>query len=435
MNDTIKTILYAWIEKKIPEIIPRTINLEKYLTNTPRKIIVITGFRRVGKTYLMLQLLNTLLQHSEKEQELYINFDDERIPEHTAFLTELLPTIQQTFTKKTNRLFLDELQDIPNWSKWLRRIYDNETIGLFITGSSSKVSSKEIPTELRGRCLEIRLFPLSFPEFLTFKHLTINTSRLPYAETEKTTVLKALDDYLTYGGMPEVVLADDSKKTEILQQYYATVVQRDIIQRHHVKNEEGLKAVLRLLLNARYYSISRLHNTLKSLQYKIGKTTLLQYINYVENSYFITSLPIFSYKIKDQLYYPRKIYFIDTGFITSLSTKHSKDSGRLYENCVAIELLRRKPNLETELYYWSDRRGKEVDFIVKQGLQVTQLIQVCVDIDEYETKKREINALLKASEELRCNNLLIITREYEGTEEIKQKKIQFVPLFKWLLSS
>jgi predicted AAA+ superfamily ATPase len=435
MNNTIKTILYGWMEKQIPESIPREFNLEKYLDNKPRKIIVITGFRRVGKTYLMLQLIDSLLKKSDKEQEVYINFDDERIPEQTAFLTELLPTIKQIFSKKTNRLFLDELQDIPQWSKWLRRIYDNEEVGLFITGSSSKVSSREIPTELRGRCLEIRVFPLSFKEFLTFKQIKIDTNRLPYAETEKTTVFKALDEYLTFGGMPEVVLAEDTKKSEILQQYYGTVVRRDIIERHHVKNEEGLKAVLRLLLNARYYSISRLYNTLKSLQYKIGKTTLLHYIQYVENSYFIYSVPIFSYKIKDQLHYARKVYFVDNGFITSLSTRHSKDVGRLYENCVAIELLRRHPNLETELYYWSDRRGKEVDFVVKQGLQITQLIQVCSDIDDYETKKREISALLKASEELHCKNLLIITGDYAGTEEIKQKKIHFVPLSQWLLSS
>ncbi len=435
MDETIKTILYAWKEKQIPTIIPRDYDLKKYLDQKPRKIIVITGFRRVGKTYLLLQLINTLLKESDKEQEVYMNFDDERIPEETAFLTQLLPTIQQTFKKKTKHLFLDEIQDMPLWSKWLRRIYDNEDMGLFVTGSSSKVSSREIPTELRGRCLEIRVFPLSFREFLRFKNIKVDLNSLPYSEAVKTTILNALNEYLLFGGMPEVVLAEEMKKSEILQQYYGSVVRRDIVERFHVKNEEGLKALLRLLLNAKQYSISKLYDTMKSLHYEIGKTTILNYLQFVENSYFAYSIPIFSYKIKDRLQYPRKIYFVDNGFITSLSTRHSKDFGRLYENSVALELLRRNASQDVELYYWSDRRGKEVDFVVKQDLQITQLIQVCYDIDDYETKKREINALVKASEELKCNQLLVITGDYRGTEKVKQKTIRFMPLYQWLLSS
>jgi predicted AAA+ superfamily ATPase len=291
----------------------------------PRKIIAVTGFRRVGKTYLLLQLISKTLKDQNKEQEVYINFDDERIPEKTEFLTELLPTIKQTFKKETQHIFLDEIQNMPNWSKWLRRIYDTENFGIFVTGSSSKVSSREIPTELRGRCLEIKVFPLSFREFLRFKNMKIDPSVLQYSENEKTKVTRALDEYLRFGGMPEVVLSDEERKSEILQQYYGTVVRRDIVERFNVKNEEGLKAMMRLLLNSTQYSISRLYDTLKSLNYEIGKTTLLHYIQYVESSYFTHSLPIFSYKIKDHLQYPRKIYFIDNGFISSLSTRHSKD--------------------------------------------------------------------------------------------------------------
>ena len=233
--------------------------------------------------------------------------------------------------------------------------------------------------------------------------------------------------------MPEVVLSDEERKSEILQQYYGTVVRRDIVERFNVKNGEGLKAMMRLLLNSTQYSISRLYDTLKSLNYEIGKTTLLHYIQYVESSYFTHSLPIFSYKIKDHLQYPRKIYFIDNGFINSLSTRHSKDTGRLYENAVMIELLRRFSQKDIELYYWSDRRGKEVDFVVKHDLRIEQLIQVCYDVEDYNTKKREVDNLIKASEELSCNNLLVITGGYKGAEEIKNKKIKFIPLSEWLL--
>lgn len=435
MNDTIKTIIYSWLDKKLPTIIPRDIPIEQYLDIKPRKIIAITGFRRVGKTYLLFHLLQKLLQKSDREQEIYINFDDERIPEQTEFLTELFPSILQTFKKNPKHVFLDEIQDMPKWSKWLRRVYDNEEYDLFITGSSSKVSSREIPTELRGRCLELQVFPLSFKEFLRFKNIEINFDKLKYSEYEKVKVSRNLNEYLIFGGMPEVVLAEEEKKIEILQQYYGTVVRRDIVERFKVKNEEGLKAMMRLLLNSKQYSISRLYNTLKSLNYEIGKTTILHYLQYVENSYFMYSIPIFSYKIKDSLQYPRKVYFIDNGFITSISTRHSKDLGRFYENSVAIELLRRNAQKDTEIYYWSDRKGKEVDFVIKEGLQINKLIQVCYDIGDFDTKKREIEALLKASKDLKCNNLIVITNNYDAVEEIKKQKIQFISLHNWLLSS
>jgi len=433
MNSTINTVIGAWVDKKLPNIIERDSNIESYLNLKPNKIVVITGFRRIGKTYLIYQLLNKLLKNKSREQVVYINFDDERIPERTEFLTKLLPNIRRLFSSEPEHLFLDEIQNIPKWSKWLRRIYDNEDLTIFITGSSSKVSSRELPTELRGRCLEINLFPLSFSEFLRFKNTNIKSKTAQYSEKERTKILKMLDEFLNYGGMPEVVLSAEEKKFEILQQYYGTVVRRDIVERFSIKNEEGLKATLRLLLNSTQYTISKLYNTMKSLNYEIGKTTILNYLSYIESSYFIRSLPILSPKVKDQLQYPRKLYFIDNGFITSLSTRFSKNMGRLYENAVAIELLRRYSKNDIDFYYWRDRKGKEVDFVIKDRFKIKQLVQVCYDIGHYETKKREIDALLKASSELKCNDLLVINDDYDNVEVVKNKKIKFMPLWKWLL--
>ena len=191
--------------------------------------------------------------------------------------------------------------------------------------------------------------------------------------------------------------------------------------------------MIRLLLNSKQYSISKLYDTMKSLQYQIGKTTILNYLNYVETSYFLYSIPIFSYKIKDQMQYPRKHYFIDTGFINSLSTRHTKDMGRLYENIVAINLLRTQTQKGNNIFYWKDQRGKEVDFVIKNEIQVKQLIQVCSDIENYDTRKREIDALIKASDHLKCKDLLIITNDFYDTEKVKDKTIVFKPLYLWLL--
>lgn len=433
MDKIIKTILAEWKGKNIPIALLREIDLQDYLNLKVNKIIVLNGFRRVGKTYILYGLANELLRSNSREEVVHINFEDERIPLKTEFLSSLLPTADELFNKKIKYLFLDELHNIPNWSKWLRRIYDNNDLKIFVSGSSSRMSEKEIPTELRGRFLEIKIFPLSFREFLKFKKLNFDFKILDYSEKERSLILKALVEYITFGGMPEIVLIDENKKFELAQSYYATVIKRDIVERYKLKNEESLKALLKLLLDSKEYSISKSYNNLKSLGYEIGKSTLQKYISYIESSYFAFSLPIFSYKIKDQIQYPKKIYFVDNAFINSISTKFSNNFGRLYENLVAIELKRRRK----ECYYWKNIEKEEVDFVLKNDSKIEQLIQVCYDISDLDTKKREIRALLKASKDLKCKNLLLINQNYFGKEELEwfgiKRKIKFIPLWKWLL--
>ncbi len=433
MDRIIKTILAEWKGKNIPTVIPREINLQDYLNLKVNKIIVLNGFRRVGKTYILYGLANELLNSNSREEVVHINFEDERIPLKTEFLSSLLPTMDELFSKKIKYLFLDELHNIPNWSKWLRRIYANQDIKIFVSGSSSRMSEKEIPTELRGRFLEIKIFPLSFREFLKFKKLTFDFKILDYSEKGRSLILKALTEYLTFGGLPEIVLIDENKKFELAQSYYATVIKRDITERYNLKNEESLKALIKLLLDSKEYSISKSYSNLKSLGYGIGKSTLQKYISYIESSYFAFSLPIFSYKIKDQMQYPKKIYFVDNAFINSISTKFSNNFGRLYENVVAVELRRKRK----ECYYWKNMEKEEVDFVLKNDSKIEQLIQVCYDVSDPDTKKREIRALLKASKDLKCKNLLVINQNYFGEEDLEwfgiKRKIKFIPLWKWLL--
>ena len=433
MDKIIKTILAEWKGKNIPAVIPREINLQDYINIKVNKIIVLNGFRRVGKTYILYGLVNELLNSNSREEVVHINFEDERIPLKTEFLSILLPTAEELFRKKIKYLFLDELHNIPNWSKWLRRIYDNQDIRIFVSGSSSRMSENEIPTELRGRFLEIKIFPLSFKEFLKFKNLDFDFKVLDYSEKEKSLIQKALAEYLTFGGLPEIVLIDENKKFELAQSYYATVIKRDIVERYKIKNEESLKALIKLLLDSKEYSISKSYNNLKSLGYKIGKSTLQKYISYIESSYFAFSLPIFSHKIKDQMQYPKKIYFVDNAFINSISTKFSNNFGRLYENLVAVEFRRKRK----ECYYWKNNEKEEVDFILKNNAKIEQLIQVCYDISESDTKKREIRALLKASKDLKCRNLLLINKNYSGEEKLEwfgiKRNVKFISLWKWLL--
>ena len=422
----IRTILNEWQERDFPEMRSRVFEIGKYFSFKINKIIILSGFRRVGKTYLLLNEIKKLLSNYSRKEVIYINFEDERIPLKSEFLSELFPEIVKLNGEIPKFLFLDEIQNFPDWSKWLRRVYDlYPKTKFFVTGSSSKMSFSKIPTELRGRYLLNKIFPLSFEEFLSFKGFD--------RKSNENKLINLFEEYLVYGGLPEIVLSEKNEKLEIVKSYYSSVVNRDLIETYSIRNKESMKAILNLLLDSTSYSYNKLYNSLKSLQYEIGKNTLIEYLNFIEDSFFMFSVPIFSYKIKDRMQYPKKNYFIDNIFLSKISNNFSNNYGRLYENLVAIGLFKK----DEEFFYWRNKKNEEVDFVVKKGKKIETLIQVCYDIKNPETFDREIKSLLKASKDLNCKNLMIIN---QNKEEILEKewfgikcRIKFVPLWKWLL--
>lgn len=386
MNTYFSLVLQEWLTKPLPNITPRDNQLKIEDLGLLNKATVITGFRRSGKTYLLFSAIKQIERSGlGRKDVIYINFEDDRLLPQEDTLTQLLPAIVQEFGQKPQYLFLDELQNMPNWSKWLRRILDNEPIKIVVTGSSSRLSSYELPTELRGRSWETKIYPLSFTEYTRFGG-------------------QGFLDYLIYGGFPEVVLSPLEKKTELLQNYFQTVVQREIIERFKIKNDPALKALLRLLLNSTYFTVSKTYQNLKSIGLVVGKTTLNNFLGNIESSYFIRQLSIHSHSSKNKLLYPRKIYVVDNGFITTLSTKFSTNRGRLLENMVYWHLSRK----HEELAYYKDERGKEVDFVVLQNGQAKSLYQVCSDLDDHETRNREINNLIAAGQKLKCEDLHVV---------------------------
>jgi hypothetical protein len=412
MDQILRTLLEEWRERKLPQVINRDISFGFLSDSRVNNAMVVTGFRRVGKTYILFQEIEKLLKIYSKEDVIYINFEDERIINpKTDLLSKLIPEIQSLFGKKPKYLFLDELQIIPNWSKWVRRILDTEDIKLVITGSSSKMGSSELPTELRGRSWEVKVEPLSFKEFLGFKNI-----RLDYKNTEFNYYF---NEYLKFGGLPAVVLSPEEKKNELLQSYFQTVVQKEIIDRQNIRNENVLKILLKLLLNSSYITISKLFNNMKSVGLPVGKTTIDKYISYIEDSYFLNQVRIFSPKVVNQLFYPRKIYFIDNGLLNALSTKFSKNYGRSFENLVYQKL--RKSN--EDIYYWKDQSDREVDFVILENGKVTALYQACFDISDEETLKRETKSLLRAKEILKCDNLNLISLEKPTNYEPSKIKL------------
>ena len=408
MNPILRTLLYEWKDRKLPSIIERSAHLDTLPQPGTNSATVITGFRRVEKTYLLFQAIEKLLETRSRDEVIYVNFEDERIiSPTTGLLTDLIPEIQAVYGKKPKYLFADELQFIPNWSKWARRILDTESIQLFITGSSSKMSSAEIPTELRGRAWEVKVNPLTFEEFLRFKKVNVDFGKLAFVKDEMARFRFLFDEYLTFGALPAVVLTSQEKKQELLQSYFQTVVQRDIAERHKIDNDAALKTLLKLLLNSSYITISKLANSLKSMNIPVGKSTINNYLSYIESSYFMNELYIYNQAVINQLQYPRKVYFVDTGFMTALSTKFSKNMGRLFENTVFHKLARENETI----HYYKDDKGNEVDFAILNEGKTTALYQVCFDLTDEETRSREVRALIKAGTTLNCQNLNLLALE------------------------
>lgn len=408
MNTILRTLLLEWKDRTLPQLVTRDRQIDVSAQPGTNNATVITGFRRVGKTYMLFEAIERLLQTHPREDVIYLNFEDERlISPTTDLLTDLIPEIQSVFGKKPKYLFLDELQLVPNWSKWVRRVLDSESIQPFITGSSSKMSSSELPTELRGRAWEIKVHPLTFPEFLRFKKLTIDLEKLTFTQDEMARFRFLFDEYLIFGALPAVILTSQEKKQELLQSYFQTVVQRDIAERHKIDNDIALRTLLKLLLNASYITISKLYNSLKSMGVAVGKSTVDTYLSYIESSYFMKELSICSPVILNQLQYPRKVYFVDTGFMTALSTKFSKNMGRLFENFVYQTLAQKNESI----YYYKDNKDNEVDFAIRNDGKTTALYQVCFDLTDEDTQKREIKPLLKAGKALNCQNLYLLTLE------------------------
>jgi len=431
MKEIIKTILLEWQNRELPETKERDTILDNYL-NTGH-IIIVKGFRRVGKTFLFYRLIKKLLKDHSKKEIIYFNFEDERIPLKTGFLTALLPAIKEFHGQSPLYLFLDEIQAIPDWSRWLRRILDTENIKIFITGSSSKMSEREIPTELRGRYLGIELLPLSFAEFLDFKNIPAPPGDLK--NIDKDAYLNYLREYLEDGGMPAVVLAEKGLKKEIILNYFNTLIRRDIIEKFKIRNEEVLKDLLKLLMNATHFTGTRIFNNLKSLGHIVGKSTVLKYISYINDSFFMDELLEFSPKVKNQLQRERKIYFIDNGFIGLANSRLNLKEGRFLENSVYYHLRRRYKN--ADIYYMRAEKAEEVDFVLIDDVQGKKMIQVSYSLDLASTREREIRALALMGKKLGLNEGDIVTFDSEGQEETTWEehsiKINIIPAWKFFL--
>ena len=379
--------------------------------------VIITGVRRCGKSFL-LKIIKNELKLKEKEY-LYINFNDERFVDFSVEdFQKIIDFLNEEKYKEGCFLFIDEIQEVKEWEKWLDRIKTKYPI--LITGSNSKLLSSEISTILTGRSLSLGLTPFNFSEFLTARKVDYDKWELDLKK--QATLRTEFKNYLENGGFPKRVL---SEQRIILKELYEQIIYRDIVRRFSKNQVKVVKEISAYLLS-NPSSLVSIRAISKMINVK-NLTTVKSIMEAFESAFLFFFVNKFDYSIKKQTQNPRKAYCIDNGFLTTLGFRLSEDRGKLLENLVAIELKRR----QREIFYHAEKN--ECDFLIREGNKITEAIQVCFELNE-DSKERELQGLLEAMNKFKLEEGLILTNNQENEFVLKGKKVRVIPLWKWLLN-
>ena len=388
-----------------------------------KEITIITGVRRSGKSTLMYQMINKLLEKGiSPKQLLFVNFDDKKLSQDS--LDEIYESYRSSLNPdKKAYIFFDEIHKKDGWESWIRKKYDLKSSDKFvISGSCSYLLKKEYSVLLTGRNLTFEVFPLSLQEFLSFEGIEIKKENIKKGillEKTKIAILNKFKKYMEFGGFPEIVLKEEQFKMKILKQYFDDILYKDIIDRYDLNNQKTRDLALFLITN--FTSTISLRSIRNSLG--IAFDSIKDYISYFKEAFLFFTLEHFSYSLKEQKTLASKIYCIDNGLRNAVSFKFSKDEGKLAENLVFLWLRRRGK----DVYYWKSQKHEEVDFIVKNRDNTLSAINVSYSS---EIEERETKALQKFKEAFKkTKELIIITQDNEK----KQQNIKFIPLWKWLL--
>ncbi len=428
-KDIIKQLLRDFHTRQLPQVRPR----EYAIPLNSGKIVTLIGVRRSGKTFLLYQLIHELLKKTEIERIIFIDFEDERLDLQSGELDWIIQAYLELYpeTEDLSRcyFFFDEIQNIEGWEKFIRRIYGRWSRHIFITGSNARMLSSEIATALRGRSISYTVYPLSFREFLLFQEIEIER----HATIGRARIQSELDRYLYQGGFPELLsVADDGLHRKILQEYYQVMLFRDLIDRYQISNTIALKFFLKRLFASatKQISINRLFNELKSSGIRISKNTLYTFLDEAEAIFLFGVLKKQSHKVSTRELGEKKVYAVDNGLHNAVHFRFSTDIGKAMEQILYWELRRRYPD-SGALHYF--RKGVECDFLIQQNETVIHAIQVCYDLTDPDTKKREIRGLHQACVSQGLNKGLLIT--HGQTETILHQKIQIeiLPLADYLL--
>lgn len=370
-------------------------------------IKLITGPRRVGKSVFALLML-------QGKNFAYLNFDDNQLLE--KWDEDLAMSALDDVYPDYDFMLLDEIQNLPEWNLWVSKLYRRGK-NLIIIGSNAKMLSSEMATVLTGRYLQIEMLPFSLDETMRWKNIS------PDREEQAAQAIVLADDYMRNGGYPETIPARSITKS-YLSTLFDSILLKDVAQRHKVRNTSDLYNLATYLLSNFCNPISA--NELAGELGMSSVATTKKFCDYLNEPYLFFYLPRFNNKLKLMNKAPKKVYVVDNGFVQSTAFNLSENLGRLLENQVFVELLRRGYIPGQTLFYYRTRNDKEIDFVTRKGAKVEQLIQVCYDMTSEKTRKRELDALVEAAEELHCDNLLVITNSKKEHIEWKDTSIAII---------
>ena len=374
-------------------------------------IKLITGPRRVGKSTQALLMLR-------KKNFAYLNFDNYALLE--AWDANLVMRMLDDVYPGYEYILLDEVQNLKGWDLWVSELY---RLGknLVITGSNAKMLSSEMASVLTGKYLQVEMLPYSLEEFFDWNKLDLHMLK----PEDITNALVLTDDYLRNGGYPEVVASRQLTRS-YLDTLFDSIIWKDVAKRHNVRNITDLN-------NLAIYLVINFCNTVSAndLTTELGFSsvnTTKKYMDYLHEPYLFYYLSRYNNKLKLMKKAPRKVYVVDNGFVASKAFSLSDNSGRLLENQVFIELVRRGYDVERSMFYYRSRNDKEVDFVLRKETHIERLVQVCYDMSNPKTEKREVDSIVECAGELKCSNLTIVTYNDKRTIEKGDYKINIVPI-------
>ncbi len=411
MATLLPTLLEEFYEKlkKFPPDIIRRVSFP----NIQNKIMVVIGMRRTGKTHFLFQTMQNLLKEIPITRLLYINFEDDRLfPMTQKQFGELVDDFYSLYPENHDHvchLFFDEIQNVENWHMVIRRYFDTKKVKIYLTGSSAKLLSKEIATSLRGRSIAIEMWPFSYKEFLEAKNISFPSQPLGKKSLDQ---LKGwLGDYLDHGGFPETIkLEKQDDYSRILQDYVSVVVFRDIIERYSITNVSLIRYMIKMLLKnvGCAFSIHKFFNDLKSQSFQVSKTTIHDYLEYINDAYLSFAVPIYSESLRKTQSNPKKIYAVDTGLVRAYGMGFNQNLGHYFENLIYLDLRRQGH----EIYYYLTETRREVDFLSRDLQGKWHLYQVTWDMKDPKTLERETLALEEAEKELKIKGEIITPDSY-----------------------
>lgn len=437
---TIQALIGEFHERRVPELTRR----EGVLPEVAGKANVLIGMRRSGKTFRLYQEMRRLLgQGVPKSRMLFLNFEDDRlgVPD-SATLDLALETFYRMNPDARAEgayLFFDEIQAVPAWERFARRVLDTERARLYVTGSSARLLSTEVASHFRGRSVTTEVLPFSAREAARAAgHEWADTT--PVGAARRSSMDAFIETYLKTGGFPSVAALEPFTRTQVLQEYVDLVVLRDVAERHGSSNLVALRALVAAIFsaNAGPFSVSKLHGALVSQGITVTKPTLLAYLDHLVDAYLAFLLPIRTQSARRRTVNPRKVYAVDPGLAAAMYRAGAVNLGAQLENAVYLELRRRYGRLaEGALSYHRTESGREVDFAIDDPVAggAPALVQVCADMSDPETRTREVTALTEAMRECTTTDATIVTMTESGEVETDAGLVRIVPARVWFFSS